>query len=118
MQFSRRSFLKVSGISLATIPFAGALLGSAPAQGADLPLAKETDAMPKSLKYCPNGDKPSSNCPERKKADKKGQYCTNCQLYTKIKGEKDEEIGKCLLMPKNAVMGKGWCISWVKKPGT
>lgn len=118
MQFSRRSFLKVSGISLATLPFAGSLLSSSPAQAADLPLAKESDPMPKSLKYCPNGDKPSANCPDRKKPEKKGQYCNNCQLYTKLKGEKEDEVGKCLLMPKNAVTGKGWCISWVKKPGT
>lgn len=119
MSFSRRSFLKVGGLSLAALPFASSLLSSSPAQAAaELPLAKETDPMAKSLKYCPNGDKPSANCQDRKKKERKDQYCTNCQLYTKIKGEKENEIGKCLVLPKNSVMGKGWCMSWVKKPGT
>lgn len=119
MQFSRRSFLKISGMSLAAVPFAHGLF-SGQTHAADapaLPAAKETDPMPKSLKYCPNANKPSANCPDRKKPERKTQFCHNCQLYTKLSGEKDKEIGKCMLMPKNSVSGVGWCMSWVLKPG-
>lgn len=120
MKFSRRNFLKVGGLSLLTAPLASTMLSglSTTAEAADLPMVKETDAMAKSLKYCPNGDKPTKQCADRKAKEKKDQYCYNCQLYTKISGEKDKEIGKCMLMPKNSVAGMGWCMSWVKKPGT
>ncbi len=118
MNFSRRKFLKTGGVSLLAIPFAGSFLTklSPVAEAADLPLVKDSDAMAKSLKYCPNGDKPTKQCSDRKAKEKKDQYCNNCQLYTKISGEKDKEIGKCMLMPKNSVHGAGWCMSWVKKP--
>ncbi len=110
----RRSFLKWTGTALCALPFLSSLFS--PALADDLPPAKETDPMPKSLKYCPNADKPSANCPDRKKKERKDQYCHNCQLYTKLKGEKEKEVGKCLLIPKNTVAGQGWCMSWVKKP--
>jgi hypothetical protein len=28
-----------------------------------------------------------------------------------------EEVGKCQLFPKGVVKAKGWCKSWIKKPG-
>lgn len=114
MQVNRRSFLKISGLSLAAIPFATSLFQSAPSQAADLPMAKETDPMPKSLKYCDNGKKPSAACADRKKKEKANQFCHNCQLYTKL----DDKKGKCMLIANAAVTADGWCNSWVKKPGT
>jgi hypothetical protein len=119
MNFNRRNFMKLGGISLLAVPFAGSLLSgvSSKAEAADLPMTKETDAMAKSLKYCDNANKPSKNCADRKAKEKKDQFCHNCQLYTKISGEKEKEIGKCMLMPKSSVAGQGWCMSWVKKPG-
>ncbi|MGE3262362.1 MAG: high-potential iron-sulfur protein [Bacteriovoracia bacterium] len=113
MHFNRRSFLKYLGLGIASVP----LLGKIPsvAFAADLPMAKETDPMPKSLKFCLDADKPSKSCPDRKKAEKKDEYCHNCQLFTKTSGDGKAAIGKCMLMTKNTVPGHGWCSSWVKK---
>lgn len=116
MNPSRRSFLKLSGLSLASIPFLGGLLTSTLAFADAPPLVKESDAMPKSLGFCANADKPTKQCGDRKAKDRKDQYCHNCQLYTKLQGEGKTEQGKCLLMPANSVPGSGWCKSWVKKP--
>jgi hypothetical protein len=114
METNRRNFLKLSGAALASIPFLS-FPHSAQANTALVP-AKESDAMPKSLKYCLDADKPSKQCDVRKAKDKKDQYCRNCQLYTKLSGEGKAEIGKCMLMPKNSVPAQAWCMSWVKKP--
>lgn len=110
MHFDRRSFLKYLGLGVVSIP----VLGRIPsAFAADLPMAKETDPMAKSLKFCLNADKPSAACPDRKKPEKKDQHCSNCQLFTKTSA--DGKVGKCMLMTKNTVPGHGWCNSWVKK---
>lgn len=114
MQVNRRSFLKISGLSLAALPFASSLFRGAPAYAADLPMAKETDAMSKSLKYCHDAKKPTAACADRKKKEKADQFCHNCQLFTKL----DDKKGKCMLITNAAVASDGWCNSWVKKPGT
>lgn len=116
MNSSRRSFLKIAGLTIATIPAATSLLKGSLAQAADPALAKDSDAQPKALGYCSDADKPTAQCKDRKAKDKKDQYCNNCQLYTKLSGEGKKEIGKCMLMPANAVPGNAWCKSWVKKP--
>lgn len=115
MAVNRRTFLKLSGTALAALPF---LNGLAPRAGyaADLPEAKETDAQPKALKYCSNPDKSTKTCADRKKAERKDQYCYNCQLFTKASGDGKTAKGKCMLMPANSVPGHAWCMSWVKKP--
>lgn len=112
MHFSRRSFLKIGGLGLIAAPFAGSLLRAPQARAADLPMAKETDAMPKSLKYCSNAKKPDAACPDRKKKEHKDQFCHSCQLFTKI----DDKKGKCMLMGNLAVSVDGWCNSYVKNP--
>lgn len=118
MSISRRSFLKYTAGALAAIPLASKVLamGDAFAAGTELPLAKDTDEPAKSLKYCPNADKPSKNCAARKAKEKKDQYCYNCQLYQNPVGEKKAGKGKCMIMPKNRVEGAGWCQSWVQNP--
>lgn len=121
MDTSRRSFLKMGGLTLAALPFANSLLSGlttseAHAAAPALPECKETDPMAKSLKYIPHADKAPKGNPRAAK-DKAGQYCNNCQLYTKGSGEKEKEVGKCLVIPKCQVHAIGWCQSWVKKPG-
>lgn len=116
MNSSRRNFLKMGGLALATATLIPSIFKTSPAIAADLLPLKESDAMAKSLGYCPNADKPTKQCADRKAKDKKDNYCHNCQLYTKISGEGKTEIGKCMLMPKNSVPGVAWCKSWVKKP--
>lgn len=118
MSISRRSFLKYSAGIAAAVPLVSKFLtlGNAFAADADLPMAKETEEPAKSLKYCPNADKPSKNCATRKAKEKKDQYCYNCQLYQNPVGEKKASKGKCMIMPKNKVEGGAWCQSWVKNP--
>lgn len=111
----------MGGLTLAALPFANSLLSGLSTAGeayaADaVPECKETDPMPKSLKYVGNADKAPKGNPRAAK-DKAGQYCRTCQLYTKGSGEKDKEVGKCLVIPKCQVHAIGWCQSWVKKPG-
>jgi len=112
MSFSRRSFLKTTAFSLASLP----LLGHISLAADELPLLKEGEEPGKSLKYCANGDKPNKFCEARKSKDKAKQYCYNCQLYTKTEGDKKAGKGKCMIMPKNRVGGGGWCMSWVQSP--
>ncbi|MCO5143595.1 MAG: high-potential iron-sulfur protein [Oligoflexia bacterium] len=118
MKLNRRDFIKWTTISAVAIPLAHQLGGNSfSARAADgLPLIKEDDPMAKNLKYCENADKPTKQCADRKKKERNSQYCNNCQLYTKVSGANDNETGKCMIMPKNSVKGKAWCMSWVKKP--
>lgn len=116
MHFNRRSFLKYGSISLLSLPFLGRWQGQALAAPGDekLPMAKESDKLSQSLKFCSDADKPSKSCPARKEAAHKNEYCHGCQLYTKI----DDKTGKCMLMTKNRVPANAWCASWSKKAGT
>jgi hypothetical protein len=119
MNSSRRNFLKMGTVALVSTTVLSSLFKTQPAHSADapaLPLAKESDAMAKSLGFCPNADKPSKQCADRKAKEKKDQYCHSCQLYTKLSGEGKTEVGKCMLMVKNSVPANGWCKSWVQKP--
>lgn len=116
MSFSRRSFLKYGFAAAVTAAYALRIGAPIPALAADLPVAKESDPLAKSLKYTSDADKPGPNSSARKAADKKGQYCYNCQLFTKASGEKKGAMGKCMILPKNSVPGKAWCQSWVKNP--
>lgn len=114
MQFNRRSFLKYLGLGIVAVPVLGKL-PKAFAADAALPLVKESDPQAKALKFCINADKPTASCPDRKKPEKKGEYCSGCQLFTRTEGEGNKGKGKCMIMPKNSVPANGWCMSWVKK---
>lgn len=118
INLNRRSFLKSSGIAILGMAASQSIFSrlSYAEEKKDLPMAKETDPLPKQLKYCSNADKPNKNCEARKAKDKKDQYCNGCQLFTKVSGEGKDEKGKCMLMPAHMVSGKAWCMSWVKKP--
>jgi hypothetical protein len=113
MNSCRRSFLKTLALSIAAVPVLGRLGFAAEAE---LPLASDKAEPGKTLKFCPNADKPSANCADRKAKDKKKQYCYNCQLFNRIDGDKKTGHGKCLIMPKNRVNGGSWCMSWVQNP--
>ena len=113
MNSSRRSFLKTLALSLAAVPVLGRLSFAADAA---LPLATDKEEPGKTLKYCANADKPSPNCAARKSKDKKNQYCYNCQLFTRLDGDKKTGHGKCMIMPKNSVNAASWCMSWVQNP--
>lgn len=97
------------------------ILGSGPGEAAEdkakkLDLVKETDPLPKGLGYVHDATK-------AERADKAGtkaadQHCSNCQFYIKEADMLDkEEVGKCQIIPNGVVKAKGWCKSWIKKPG-
>ncbi len=117
MAVSRRSFLKSALVSLAALPVLGRLASvQSFAADADLPMLKDGEEPGKALKYCSNADKPTKLCDARKAKDKSKQYCYNCQLFTKLDGDKKAAKGKCMLMAKNRISGAGWCMSWVQNP--
>jgi len=119
---SRRNFIKYLGLATFSLPFLSTTLSALSKLGlaadVDLPPIKEGQGIAASLKYCENADKGKNKvCPTRKEKGREKQYCNNCQLYTKVKGEGKMEQGKCLLMPQGLVPAHAWCNSWVQKPG-
>lgn len=42
----------------------------------------------------------------------RGQQCSNCKLYA---GKPTDPAAPCSIFAGKAVMGKGWCVAWVKK---
>ena len=120
MNQRRRDFLKVVGGATLAIP---AVL----ATGSRLSFAEELKELPaddmtaKALGY--NADASSVDTgayPKRAGAEGAKQFCSNCILLTqgglKISG-KDGDYGKCSVLPAGLVSMKGWCNSWVQKPG-
>lgn len=87
-------------------------------EAANLPLIAEKDSLAKTLGYCANAAKPGPSCKTRKDAPNAGQFCGNCQLYTKAKGSSSKEVGNCLLIAGKFVSVEGWCRSWMKKGTT
>ena len=113
---TRRNFLKYSGIAMAAVVVGAFRKSAMAADPVPLKPLAASDAQAKSLGFCSDAKKPTDQCKDRKAADKKEQFCKNCQLYTKSSGDGDKEVGKCLLFAKNVVPSGGWCKSWVKKP--
>ncbi len=120
---NRRQFLKstalvgggflVSGVAGRLGYQGGVAQASSPADWAEL---KEGENAP-FAQYCKDAHNPGTACPDRAKEERKGQYCTNCMFYNKVKGEGKEELGTCALAMgiQRLVRGPGWCLSWVKK---
>ncbi|MBP6219349.1 MAG: high-potential iron-sulfur protein [Oligoflexales bacterium] len=80
----------------------------------ELKLVPESDPTAKALGYVADATKAKR---EKKGAvEGKDQNCTNCQLYTKQGEVGKQEAGKCLMIQNGAVLGAGWCKSWIKKP--
>ena len=118
MNESRRSFLKIGGLKLATLPFAGSLLAGltqgSEAYAADLPACKEDKGPAKALKYIENAHKPPKGS-DRTKPEHKDQFCKDCRYYSKANGESDKERGKCVVIPGCTVAVGGWCRSYDQK---
>lgn len=120
---SRRRFLKISAATIAAVPFITGIVsrfsGVSFAGDADLPAVKEGEGQAKALNYCKDAAKAEKSakpaCPTRKSKDHKGESCSNCQLYTKVKGDGKAEMGKCVVIPGNLVYASGWCNSYTKK---
>src|SRR4051812_32723910 len=105
---NRRNFVSTL---LAAVPAAllFSKLGWAADPGADLPIAKESDPIPKSLNYCGNADKEKGKaCKDRKDKEKATQYCNNCMFFTAAGKRGKDDVGKCQVITTGLVNAKGW----------
>ena len=96
---NRRQFLIRGMVSLAAIPFAGALISTSAMAQALKPLpANNASAI--ALKYVADAKKAVGAKP--------GSNCANCSLFVAAsKG--------CNIFPGFAVAPAGWCSAWAKK---
>lgn len=116
---NRRSFILSSALSLGAV----SLLRSAQVFAADALKAltiKDSEVVKDGDKvnvaqFCSDAKKPSAACPERKKPERKDQFCSNCQFYTPKGLHKGQEVGSCTLIPARYVGKDAWCQTWVKK---
>lgn len=119
---NRRSFLGASALALGASIFFKRVTVFAQGKLADLKLKDADMAEPGKVatvaQYCVDPDGGAKTCPERKKPERKGQYCDNCQFYTAKGLHKGKEVGNCALIPGKYVEAKAWCQTWVKKAGT
>jgi hypothetical protein len=103
---SRRRFLTIAMVAVATAPIALRAASAEAATPAALPKLPATDAAAKALAYAENA------AAVKHAAFKAGSTCTNCNFF---KGAKGQAYGPCTLFPKNTVAAKGWCSAWAKK---
>lgn len=103
---TRRQFMKLAVIGVASAPIVAALL---PRIGfaADLPHLDSSDATASALHYTEDATTASAN-----PTYKAGSSCAACQFF---QGKAGDEYGPCLLFPGKAVHSKGWCASFSKK---
>lgn len=99
---SRRRFIKSSFISLASTPFAIALMNRS-AQAAEA--VSESDPTAIALGYKMDATKAVTRKDQ-------AAVCGNCSLYSGKPGAPD---GPCSLFGGKLVSAKGWCTAWVKK---
>jgi High potential iron-sulfur protein len=96
---SRRKFLVRGMVSIAALPFAGALISASAMAQALKPLPAD-NATAKAMKYVADAKKAT--------AAKPGSNCANCALFVAAtKG--------CGIFPGFAVAPAGWCSAWAKK---
>jgi len=100
---SRRRFIKLTAIGLATAPFANALL-SGVAGAADM--VSETDPQATALGY-------KADATKAEKRTNATAMCGSCNFYS---GKAGEASGPCALFQGKLVAANGWCTAWAKKP--
>lgn len=103
---SRRRFLTIAVVAVATAPIALRATSAEAAAPAVLPKLPATDAAARALAYTENA------AGVKHAAFKAGSSCANCNFF---KGAKGLPYGPCTLFPKNTVAAKGWCSAWAKK---
>lgn len=120
MNTKRREFLKIIGGTALAFP-AVLVAARSFAFAEDLKEVTTDDAMVKALGYVSDATKVDTSLyPKRAGAEGAKQFCSNCMLLSqgglKVAG-KDGEYGKCTVIASGLVNTKGWCNSWVLKPG-
>ncbi len=116
---NRRHFLIQTGLVMSVFTlFKGAVAAAADAlkelKIKDADVVKDGDKV-NVAQFCSNADAPSKTCPDRKKPERKDQFCHNCQFYTAKGLFKGKEVGACTLIPARYVGHHAWCQTWVKK---
>ena len=87
------------------------VLPSHNSDGEEIEWLDQDGQMAKNLRYVHDGSKADENFRIRKVGVAgKDQFCDNCSLYKKRKGE---SFGKCTLILKGYVYSRGWCMSWI-----
>ena len=51
----------------------------------------------------------------KKSTKAKGNKCSTCSLYKKVKDMNGKEVGTCAIFPQAYVYGDAYCNSWAKK---
>ena len=120
MNQKRRKFLKIVGGATLVIPAVLAAVSKF-SFAEDLKEIPADDMTAKALGYNSDASKVDTVAyPKRAGAEGQKQFCSNCILLTqsglKVSG-KDGDYGKCSVLPSGLVATKGWCNSWVQKPG-
>ena len=101
---SRRSFLKKGMFGLAALPLGMGVMTSK-AFAASLPRLSPEAPNAKALNYVEVAADAADHA-----AYKPDSYCDNCMFF-----QPDTE--GCTLFQGSSVEPKGWCQSWVKRPG-
>lgn len=120
MDQNRRKFLKSAACAVVTLPVLAELTkGRAGAQ--DLQPVSENDPTAKALGYHADGSKVDpQKFPRKAVPGGEKQSCANCMLMVqtgvKVPGA-EGTYGKCSVIQSGLVSEKGWCNSWVQKPG-
>ena len=99
---SRRRFLTIAMVAVATAPIALRAASAEAAAPAALPKLPATDAAAKALAYTENAKAVNHA------AFKAGSNCANCQFFT-------AGTGACTLFPGFSVPAEAWCSAWAKK---
>ncbi len=120
MNTKRREFLKIIGGTALTFP-AVIVAAKSFAFAEDLKEVGAEDPTAKALGYNSDATKVDTVAyPKRAGAEGAKQFCSNCMLLgqagLKIPG-KEGDYAKCTIMAGGLVNTKGWCNSWLLKPG-
>ncbi|RAU19763.1 high potential iron-sulfur protein [Nitrincola tibetensis] len=102
---TRRGFLKKGMFGLAALPLGMGVLTSK-SFAASLPPLSEDAPNAKALNYKKVAADASSH-----PAFKEGSYCDNCMFW-------QPDTQGCTLFQGFSVEAKGWCQSWVQRPGS
>jgi len=120
MNTKRREFLKIIGGTALAFP-AALVAARSFAFAEDLKEVGADDPIGKALGYISDATKVDvAAYPKRAGAEGAKQFCSNCMLLgqsgLKIPG-KEGDFAKCSVIATGLVNTKGWCNSWVLKPG-
>jgi len=120
MNQNRRSFLKKAACAVVSLPVINELMP-------DIAFAQEPKEVPaddptaKALGYHSDATAVNTTAyPKRAGPEGQKQFCSNCMLLVTsgvtIPG-KEGSFGKCSVLQNGLVNSKGWCNSWILKPG-